>query len=340
MINNEEDHMITLLVVKQYIKNFISKYEVYLKPLFKMILALISLMMINGKIGYMHRLDNISIVLIIALMCSFMPMNFIIFVAAAFIVLHLYALSLECAAIALVIFLVLFLLYFRFSPKDTIVVLLTPICFVLKIPYAVPLAMGLLGTPTSAISVGCGVMVNYLISYFAESATALSGMDAEEMTTKFRFIIDGFLDNKDMMLTIAAFAVTIILVYMIKRLSIDYAWTIAMIAGAITDVMILLIGDMVFDTNVSIVGIIIGTIFSVLIVKVVEFFAFHVDYSRVEKVQFEDDEYYYYVKAVPKIAVAKPAKTVKKITSQKKEAAQPPRTTGSVIRKSNKSGLK
>ena len=102
--------MTTLLVARQYIKTFISKYEVYLKPLFKMILALISLMMINGKIGYMHRLDNISIVLIIALMCSFMPMNFIIFVAAAFIVLHLYALSLECAAIARIIFLVMFLL--------------------------------------------------------------------------------------------------------------------------------------------------------------------------------------------------------------------------------------
>lgn len=159
MINDEEVPMTTLLVVKQYIKNFISKYEVYLKPLMKLILALASLMMINSKIGYMHRLDNISIVLIVALMCSFMPMNFIIFVAAVFTVLHLYALSLECAAIALVLFLVLFLLYFRFSPKDTLVVLLTPMCFVLKIPYAVPLTMGLIGTPASAISVGCGVIV-------------------------------------------------------------------------------------------------------------------------------------------------------------------------------------
>lgn len=311
--------MTTLLVAKQYIKNFISKYEVYLKPILKMILALISLMMINGKIGYMHRLDNISLVLIIALMCSFMPMNFIIFVGAAFIVLHLYALSLECAAIALVVFLVLFLLYFRFSPKDTLVVLLTPICFVFKVPYAIPLAMGLLGTPTSAISVGCGVMVSYLIDYFAESATALSGMDADDIATKFRFIIDGFIDNKGMVLTIAAFAVTIILVYMIKRLSVDHAWTIAIIAGAITDVMILLVGDLIFDTNVSIVGIIIGTVFSVLIVKVVEFFAFHVDYSRVEKVQFEDDEYYYYVKAVPKFTVATPSKTVKKINTSRKK---------------------
>lgn len=311
--------MTTLLVAKQYIKNFISKYEVYLKPLLKMILALISLMMINGKIGYMHKLDNISLVLIIALMCSFMPANFIIFVAAAFIVLHLYALSLECAAIALVIFIVMFLLYFRFSPKDTLVILLTPICFVLKIPYVIPLAMGLLGGPASAISVGCGVMVSYLISYVADNATTLSGMDAEDITTKFRFIIDGFIDNKGMILTIAAFAVTIILVYMIKRLTVDHAWTIAIIAGAIADVMILLVGDLIFDTNVSIVGIIVGTVFSVLIAKVVEFFAFHVDYSRVEKVQFEDDEYYYYVKAVPKITVATPSKTVKRINTPKKK---------------------
>ena len=310
--------MTTLLVVKQYIKNFISKYEVYLKPLMKLILALASLMMINSKIGYMHRLDNISIVLIVALMCSFMPMNFIIFVAAVFTVLHLYALSLEGAAIALVLFLVLFLLSFRSSPKDTLVVLLTPMCFVLKIPYAVPLTMGLIGTPASAISVGCGVIVSYLISYIADSATALSGMDTEDIITKVRYIVDGLLNNKEMLLTIFAFAVTIVIVYLIKRMSINYAWTIAMIAGAIVDVMILLVGDLMFDTNVSIIGIIIGTVFSMLIAKVVEFFAFHVDYSRVEKVQFEDDEYYYYVKAVPKITVATPSKTVKRINTPKK----------------------
>ena len=232
--------------------------------------------------------------------------------------LHLYALSLECAAIALVLFLVLFLLYFRFSPKDTLVVLLTPMCFVLKIPYAVPLTMGLIGTPASAISVGCGVIVSYLISYIADSATALSGMDTEDIITKVRYIVDGLLNNKEMLLTIFAFAVTIVIVYLIKRMSINYAWTIAMIAGAIVDVMILLVGDLMFDTNVSIIGIIIGTVFSMLIAKVVEFFAFHVDYSRVEKVQFEDDEYYYYVKAVPKISVATPSKTVKRINTPKK----------------------
>ncbi len=310
--------MTTLLVAKQYIKHFISKYEVYLKPLFKLILALASLMLINGKIGYMNRLDNISVVLIAALMCSFMPVNFIIVVAAVFTVLHMYVLSLECAVITLVLFLVLFLLYFRFSPKDTVVVLLTPMSFILGIPYVMPLAMGLLGSPASAVSVGCGVIVTFFIRNIADGFSTLSAMETEDMASRFRYIIDGFISNKGMLLTIAAFAATIIIVYLIRRLSVDYAWTIAIIAGALTDVMILLVGDLTFDTNVSILGLIIGTVISGLLAKVIEFFAFHVDYSRAEKVQFEDDEYYYYVKAIPKITVSAPSHTVKKINTARK----------------------
>lgn len=310
--------MKTLLVAKQYIKNFISKYEVYLKPLMKLIIALASLMMINGKIGYMQKIDSLPIVLMVALMCSFMPMNFIVFISAVFVVLHMYALSLECAAITLIVFLVLFLLYLRFSPKDTLVLVLTPMSFALGIPYVMPIAMGLLGTPVSAVSVGCGVIVTYLINYIADSATTLSGMETEEISAKVRYIIDGFIDNKAMMLMIAAFAVTIILVYLIRRLSIDYAWTIAIVAGAFVNMMILLVGDFMFDTNVSIPGLLVGSIFAILIAIVVEFFAFHVDYSRTEKVQFEDDEYYYYVKAVPKVTVPTPSRTVKRISSSRK----------------------
>lgn len=313
--------MTTLLVARQYIKTFISKYEVYLKPLMKLVIALAAMMMLNGKIGYMHRLDSISIVLIIALMCSFMPMNFIIFVSALFMILHLYALSMECAAIMLVIFLVMFLLYFRFSLKDALVVILTPMCFALKIPYVMPLAMGLLGTPASAVSVGCGVVVSFLIGHVTDNATAIMSMDSDDMATRFRFIIDSFLDNKEMLFTIAAFAVTITVVYLIRRMSVDYAWTIAIIAGALTDVVLLLVGDLMFDTNVSFGGIIIGTIIAVLIAKVVEFFSFNLDYSRTEKVQFEDDEYYYYVKAIPKFTVSTPSRTVKRINATRKHSS-------------------
>ncbi len=313
--------MTTLLVVKQILMTLYSKYEVYITPFLKFILALISLSLINSRLGYMETIDRLTVVLIAALMCSFMPMNFIVVMSALFTMLHLYAFSLECAAVIGVGFLLMFLLYLRFSPKDTLVIVLLPVCFLMKIPYVIPLAMGLVGTPASAVSVACGVIAYYMIHYVTQNVSVIAGMSGEEMVARFRFVIDGLLNNKEMVVTIMAFAITVILVYMIRRLSIDFAWTIAMVSGVVVDIMVLLVGDLMFDTNVPLFGMIFGNIISFMLVLILQFFVFNVDYSRTEKVQFEDDEYYYYVKAVPKVVVSKPEKKVKQINSQKLKTA-------------------
>lgn len=310
--------MTTLLVAKQYIKLFYSKFEIYITPFLKFLLAFIVLLQINSRLGYMAAIDRMPVVLVVALMCSFMPSNFTVIMAALFVLLHLYSFSLECTIVIGAAFFLMFLLYFRFSPGDTAVVVLTPVCFLLKIPYVIPIAMGLIGTPASAVSVACGVIAYYMIHFVCANTTVLSGMAEEEMAARFKFIVDGLLNNKEMVVTIVAFAVTLILVYLIRRLSIDYAWTIAMAAGAFVNVMVILIGDLMFDTNVSIFGVIVGTVFALLITGILQFFVFHVDYSRTEKVQFEDDEYYYYVKAVPKVTLARPEKKIKQIAGQKK----------------------
>ena len=319
--------MTTLLVMKQILMTLYSKYEVYITPLLKFVLAFISLLLINSHIGYMDSIDRMTVVLIVALMCSFMPMNFIVVMSALFTLLHLYSFSLECAVVIGTGFLLMFLLYLRFSPKDTLVVVFMPICFLFKIPYVIPIAMGLIGTPASVVSVACGVIAYYMIHYVTQNISVIAAMADEEMTAKLRFIIDGLLKNKEMVVTIVAFAITVIMVYLIRRLSIDYAWTIAMVAGVVVDIMVLLVGDLMFDTNVALFGVIFGNIISFLLALVLQFFVFNVDYSRTEKVQFEDDEYYYYVKAVPKVVVSKPDKRVKQINSQRTQTVQRTRST-------------
>ncbi len=319
--------MTTLLIAKQTLMTLYGKYEVYITPILKFLLALISLLIINSRLGYMESIDKLTAVLIVALMCSFMPMNFIVIMAALFTLLHLYSFSLECAAVVGAGFLLMFLLYLRFSPKDTLAVLLLPICFILKIPYVIPIAIGLIGTPASAVSVACGVIAYYMIHYVVMNVSVIASMADEETAAKFKFIIDGLIGNKEMIVTVVAFAVTVILVYIIRRLSVDYAWTIAMAAGAVVNIMILLVGDLMFDTNVALPGVILGTIVSLLLTAALQFFVFNVDYSRTEKVQFEDDEYYYYVKAVPKVTVAKPEKKVKQINSQTMKNVQRTRNT-------------
>lgn len=319
--------MTTLLEIKEYIKRFYSKNEVFVTPAAKFLLALVMLLMINGNIGYMPRLTNFAIVLIVALMCSFLPSGFTVLFGALFILGHLYTLTWEVAAVVFCIFLVMLLLYFSFSPKDALVVILLPICFVLKIPYLVPIAVGLLATPASIASVACGTIVYYVVSIVKNSATTFGSMEASEATSRVKIVIDSLISDKTMIVTVAAFAITVIVVYLIRRLAIDRAWTIAAIAGGILDAVVLLVGDLAFDTNLSIAGILIGSIFSILLAKVVEFFSFNLDYARTEKVQFEDDEYYYYVKAVPKIIMSTPSKTVKKINTRhgNKGSKRPPK---------------
>lgn len=312
--------MKNLLVMKEHIKQFYSKNEVYLTPLMKFLLALVSLLLVNGNWGYMEKLNRFPIVMVAALICSFLPMNFIILIAALFMLLHLYALSIECAAVVFAVFLVLFLLYFRFSPKDTLVVLFTPLCFLLGIPYVMPLCMGLVGTPVSAVSIICGVAVYYIMAYISGNANVLGVAETENAMQKFKMVIDGIMNNKAMFVTMAAFVITLLLVYTIRRLSVNYSWTIAMTVGTVSNIVILLIGDFMFDTNISLLGTFLGSCVSLVIVKLLEFFVFHVDYSRTEYAQFEDDEYYYYVKAIPKIMVTAPEKSVKKINPQKRPA--------------------
>ena len=271
------------------------------------------MVIINCICGYLRSLKNTTVVLVLALMCSVLPMNFIVVVATAVTLGHLYKFSLECALVMLVLFLLLFILYFRFASNDTIAVLLTPLCFILKIPYIIPIAMGLVGTPASAVSVASGIIVYYTVNYMIGSASVLSTFEEDGALEKFRFVIDGMLDNKTMFMTIAAFVGTMIVVYLIRRLKVDYAWTIAIVTGALLDVLVLLFGDLMYNTKLSILGLIVGSVVSVLLAKILEFFVFNVDYSRTEYVQFEDDEYYYYVKAVPKNTVAVPQKRVKTI---------------------------
>lgn len=308
--------MRNLLEMKELGKRFYSRYETFIVPVLRFLLTLITLSCINKQLGYMTRINNTAIVLMVSLLCSFLPNGFIIVFAALFVLLHFYALALEVALVGFCLFLVMFLLFFRFAPKDSVVVILTPLCFGLHIPYVIPLAMGLVGTPASAVSVGCGVIVYYLIHYVSQNAPAINAMDASEAMVRLRMVIDSVLNNKEMLVVVAAFAFTVVVVYLIRRMSIDHSWTIAMIAGTIIDVVILLVGDLMYDTNVSVWGVILGSVISAALTVVLQFFVFGVDYSRTEKVQFEDDEYYYYVKAVPKMTVAAPEKTVKKINSQ------------------------
>lgn len=59
-----------------------------------------------------------------------------------------------------------------------------------------------------------------------------------------------------------------------------------------------------------------GTFVSAVGAWLVQFMRLALNYAGVENLQFEDEEYYYYVRAVPKMNVAAPSKRVKRINAR------------------------
>lgn len=310
--------MTALLEIKEKMRRFYGSYSLYVSAGLKFITALVIFTLINQNIGFMTRLKNPAVGLILAMVCAFFPPNVILFMVAFLVLIHLYAASIEFAVLIFVVFLLLFLLYYRFTPKYSFVLLLTPIAFVLKVPYLIPVVMGLIATPVTIIPVSFGVLVYYILFYVKQSAVVLSSTEIESTVQKYVFVIDHVLKSPQMYLTIGAFAVTLIIVYVVRRMSIEHAWTIAMFAGVLVDALVLLAGDFLLDVSIDIIWLFVGSLISVFLAWLLELFLFSVDYSRAEYVQFEDDEYYYYVKAVPKMTITKRDKTVKHINPQKR----------------------
>ncbi|MCR5486001.1 MAG: hypothetical protein K6F35_00575 [Lachnospiraceae bacterium] len=289
-----------LILIKENIRIFYSRYEGYITAVLKFALCFVVLVLINGKMGYMKRLDSMPVVLIVSLLCSFLPANLIVFFSAVFVVLHTYALSLECAVVMGALFFLMFLLYYRYSPKDTPAVLLTPVSFAMGIPYAMPIVYGLVGTILSFLSVSCGVIAYYMVEYINSIADTVQGMADDTTVARFRFVVDGILHNKEMVVMVVSFTAALVVVSLIRHFSFPHSWDVALASGILVDMIAVVVTSSVLGVKVNLAGLFLGNIIAALIGIVVRFFVFSVDYTRTERVQFEDDEYYYYVKAVPK----------------------------------------
>ena len=171
--------MTKLLEIKDQILRFYGKNETYLYPVVKFLLAFIVFQEINANIGYMERISTWLVALLLSLVCAILPISAIIWISAAVVLLDMYALSLEAALTAFVLFAVIFLVYFRFSPKEGIAAILTPVCFQLKIPYVMPLAGGLLRPAYSVIAVVCGTIIYYFLDGIHQNASALMAVVSE-----------------------------------------------------------------------------------------------------------------------------------------------------------------
>ncbi|MFA9464328.1 MAG: hypothetical protein ACERKN_08530 [Velocimicrobium sp.] len=309
--------MMQLLVIKEQIKQFYQKTSSYTNPFVKFLTAAIVFLLINQQLGFNPKLNNLPIVLILSTFCAFTPSVVLVLLAMVVSIGHILAVSKVLAILVAIIFLIIYCFFAKFTPNFGYVVLAIPILYFLKIPYCIPILLGLIATPISIVPVACGVSVYFLIRVIRDLTSATLGASMEDILNLVRTVIDDWLKNPNMIFAIFVFCAVVIITYIIRKQEFDYAFETSIIAGAIVNVLGFLIGNIGFDIQVNLISVILGTLGSAIIVYIVWFFRLTLDHTAIEKIQFEDDDYYYYVKAVPKIKVTAPEKNIKKINEKK-----------------------
>lgn len=295
--------MRNLLEIREWYRQMYSRHGAVIEAGAKFLAVLLSVIMINSSIGAMSVLKNPVVVIGVSLVCAVVPKSLMVLILAMIIVAHIYAISMETAAFVLVVLLIMFMLFFRFSAGDSFVLILVPVLFLLKIPFVVPIAIGLLATPFSMVSVAFGTMLYFIMDYISTNKSEMMSAASTDGTGIMSDMANSVFTNQSMYLIIIAFCVVIAAVYVIRKLSAPHSWLIAVGAGTIIDLVIMIIGSISFGVGdvLSVPAIIIGNIISMLLAALICLMVHNVDYARTENVQFEDDDYYYYVKAVPKV---------------------------------------
>ena len=172
-----------------------------------------------------------------------------------------------------------------------------------------------MGGLSEVCSIICGGTISFYLqeirnnaSSFLEEGNDISAADV---------LLHQVLGNRLFYYYMVALIVMFLVISLVRYRKVPYAWMAAVLLGTVSEVVIMLAGYLVTSVPSKVPALLIGSALVLAFGFILNFFFRNLDYTRVEHVQFEDDEYYYYVTAVPKVHLAAEDKKVVKITDEK-----------------------
>lgn len=165
--------------------------------------------------------------------------------------------------------------------------------------------------PFAAVPVAFGIILMKIVGYLQEAASLGDpGTDVQGIMTSYQYVFDKLFSDREVIAYIIVFTLVILITYGISRLSVDYSWYIAIAAGAVVNVIGLAVQASSVE-GMNLMMVIVGSVLGGLLAALIHFMGCTLDYGKKEMLQFEDDDYYYYVKAIPKIQITQAERTVK-----------------------------
>lgn len=332
--------METILYIRAILINIYKRYETVWNYSFKFLVGLCLFSIIN-KIGMPREelefinsyFTGAATLVLISFVFAVIPTTAAFFLLALDVTVQTSS-HLELSFMGFLLMLCLILFYVRMAPKESWLIILTLLGFYFKIPYIAPIFAGLYFSLASAVPIIIGVFIWEFAHHFVNLVKVVETADLDiiKLTTTVGPVVQGLLDgataNYSWVFIAFVFSMTVLIVYVISHLSMDYAKELAILFGGLLCMIGLFLVQMIADIGASGLsggGIFIFSILSMILMFAIHFFDLALDYKRAERVEFSDEDNYYYVRVIPKLIVTDPKKKSKKSVKTVKRASERPR---------------
>jgi len=304
-----------LVSLRNRVEIIYKKHSLLFSFIFRAIFALIAVLMLRAQTGYNQFLSGTWFVILFALVCGFIPTRVLVAILLAYIAVHMFTLSVGIGIVCTVIFIIAWMLSFRLSSGYGYVLILIPLLCFIRLPLLIPLVLALTAPAGSFLAVASGFVIYYMIRYVNNNSAVFSGMTDVSEINKMGVMINGFFSYRDFLYTTAIIIGVFFIVFFLKKIPSKRPFVIAAAVGSGAYIILIIIANLIFGTmtNQRLLYLIFGSIIALILALIVSGVILPLDHSRTEFLEFEDAEYYYYVRAVPKAALNRERVSVKRI---------------------------
>lgn len=304
-----------LVYLKESIIIFYKKHVDVLLPILKLLFSFFALCMFQRMFHYNGAINKSVIFLGVSAVQAFLPMSFLYYAVSILIMINLWKVSMDIFLGFIIFFIICSLAFIRIDRKHSIIILVTALLFYLKLEYLLPVLLGMTVGFGAILPAAAGIILYFLSVYMADVSTLITTSSSSSFGMGLQRIVNLMLIDKKLLVLLVTFSVIIFITTLLCHLFYERAWAFAIFVGNVAMVLILLFGRLIFELDYTIWRLFLEMIMAIGCCYIYRFFRGIGDVSRIEKASFEDDEYFYYVKAVPKIKVTQKDRNVTNIKS-------------------------
>lgn len=311
--------MNSLIKFRTTLEEFYTKHKRVVGYIGKAILLFICLFILSRYIGFNTILSNIWFIIGASLVFAFVPMAFVMAVPMVYTIIQIFSVSYGVGIVVCVILIIMYLTFFRFATQYGFLLMLIPLLYLIRMPLIATLMLAVMSPGIAVITVLYGTLFYYIINYIDVNAVIFASSTGIREFDKGEELLVGVFTNREFLTMIVVMFVVYMIVHAIKRLNFNRSYETAIGVGTGVYIILTVVAELIFGemttlklVTYSVGGLISGAI-SYLLTSVLK----SLDYTRTETAEFEDEEYNYYVKAVPKATFRTETVRVKRINKRK-----------------------